>query len=471
MFEEDYERCFICQAPCKGLYCSSMCRVQDKGTPSPAVKPATSTVKLTSQLPASLSPMLRPAHYQIATSPRLPPSHGDSSSSSSITSSPIQSPRTNPSATDSPRKESFHLPPLAYPKDTTMPSSFAFAGSMPVKIPNLAPRAEKHTPTTHTPVSNGSVYPFGTSIDTLRFGRKPGSTNSVVSPNALGPSCHCGQSYGHKHRATSKDRGLEAGLTHLTLGPSVVSHELYRPSHRIVSETSASPGKPLLLNNLTQAATGYNTPAELDPRGASYLSRSRSDPIPSPEAMRRAHAAGPLPNRGPASRRASNLGGERHALFSPTMKPVVDLSGTVAPSLAQSPRRGRSRERQHYPVDREISAGGFNLPPDREHPPSRSRHRREERRRSPESRERQRTPASVFAPLPEILPETSPENRIVPSWLRRASPELGPGEGIAPVRRNVSGTPRSPIVRPDVRQEELRRADEQLSQVFGVAAG
>ena len=407
--------------------------------------------------------MLRPTHHHVAPSPRVAPSHAGSSSSSSITSSPIQSPQTNPYNADySPEKGAFDLPPLAYPKESTMPAAFAFPGSMPVKIPHFVSRTpQSHTPGTHTPASNGTVYPIGASIDTLRFGRKPGLTNSVTSPNALLPRCACGKPANHRNRAMSKDRGVESGLSNLVLGPSV-TYEPPQRTARIVSDPAASPGKPQLINNFIHAATGPNTPS-IDARGASYLSRSRSDPIPSsPETQRNVIA--PSPNRVSASRRASNTAYAQKSTFSPVMRPVVDLSNNVAPaSLSASPRRGRSRERANHPLEREISATGFNHPPDREHPPSRSRHRREERRRSDESRERQRVPATALSPVVE-------PPQIMPSWNRR-SPDDGIGEGVAPTRRNGTGSPRSPVVDSDPRQAALRRASNQLGAVFGVAAG
>lgn len=406
------------------------------------MKPA--GVRLTAQLPVNLSPMLRPTHHHISPSPRLQASHPDSSSSSSITSSPIQSPRTNPS--DSPRKESFDLPPLAYKEGPV----FAFPGSMPVKIPNLISKTpQTHTPGTHTPASNG--HSIGASIDTLRFGRKPGLVNSVTSPNALAARCACGKPANHRGRALSKDRGIESGLANFVLGPSVTYPEPIRMRRQ--------PDSPKPLHK-TFAATGHNTPdnLEFDSSRSSLLSRSRSDPIPSSLENRPANKRSPIAQR-VSNHRADALTSEG-AIAPPSLRNVTVSS--IAPSVA-SPRRGRSRERQPHPVDRDMSVGLLNHPPEREHPPSRSRHRREEgrldRRRS-DSRERQRTAASpVVAEPPQIMP----------SWNRRPSPTAGPGEGVAPTMRKT-GSGRSAEVHDD-RREDLRRASNQLGAVFGVAAG
>lgn len=420
------------------LYCSSQCRLQDKGTPSPAIKPA--GVRLTSQIPVNLSPMLRPTHHQISPSPRLPASHADSSSSSSITSSPIQSPRTNPA--DSPRKGSFDLPPLAYPKDAP---AFVFPGSMPVKIPNLVSKPAQPTPGTHTPASGGTVFPIGASIDTLRFGRRPGTTNSVVSPNALVARCACGKPANHRGRAMSKDRGIESGLANFVLGPSV--NEPVRTA-RIASDSSSKPYHSL-------AATGHNTPDMLEfesGRGASYLSRSRSDPIPSVLESK------PI-KRSPVARRTNHYEHDVQLIegvIAPASLRDAGISSIVPASVA-SPRRGRSRDRQARPMERDISVGILNHPPEREHPPSRSRHRREGERRRSDSRERHRA-----APLVD-------PSQITPSWNRRTSPDAGPGEGVAPAMRRT-GSGRSPEAHPE-RKEEHRRASHQLGAVFGVAAG
>ena len=414
--------------------------------------------------------MVRPSHHQVAPSPRLRASRADSSSGSSTSSSPVQSPETNPSGGDSPPHNAFDLPPLAYPGNGPVFQSLAFPGSMPMKIPNLMARASPQVHA-HTPASNGTVHPGGTSIDTLRFGRKPGMINTVTSPNALVARCACGKAANHRGRALSRDRGVESGFSNLVLGPSATHGDHRHRASRIVSESAAKANA--LHDN---AISGYSTPDPLvyaDGRGAaSLLSRSRSDPIPpSPKALRATQA--PSPVRAPASRRASNTL-DRRSGFAPhdsTIAPGNKHLNVITPTLAASPRRGRSRDRQDHPV--EDITGALNHPPDREHPPSRSRHRRDERHEGRLSgsrdrdRSRARRPASPMAPLADA-------HAIMPSWSRRASstqPRQSEGVVSPAMRRGGSGGVKPSAPEGDRRQEEIRRATNELGAVWGIAAG
>ena len=399
------------------LYCSSECREQDKGTASPATKAAgVPPVRLTTQLPATLSPHVRP--HQLGPSPRMPahvyPRGPDSSSSSSIASSPIQSPRTNPgSGIDSPQKEPLDLPPPAFP-------SHGVLGSIPVKIPRLS--SGKHTQST-TPVATqtpgsqgGSMFPIGNSIDTLRFGRKPGVVNSVTSPNALAARCSCGKPFGHPG---SKDRA-ESGLAGLSLGPSLVAPQ---PQHGRVTS-----------NPISKASSGHNTPHRNDALsadiehhtisstlGASLLSRSRSDPIPhSPKEHRMSLIApmtrpdgsiiSPLKDTVPAPSSGNARGREAHV-----------ASG-----------RGRSLERQPHHLQLS-QAGVLNQSRERDQAPSRSRHRRDER---PERRQN----VEAVMPSRPVYANAADAN-----WSRRLSTTTTEqvGEGIAPpTRRSGDTSPR-----------------------------
>jgi hypothetical protein len=398
------------------LYCSSECRIQDKGTTSPATKAAgVPPVRLTTQLPATLSPHVRP---HLGPSPRMPahvfPRGPDSSSSSSIASSPIQSPRTNPgSGNDSPQKEPLDLPPPAFPSHHGL-------GSIPVKIPRLS--SGKHTQST-TPVAaqtpgsqGGSMFPIGNSIDTLRFGRKPGVVNSVTSPNALAARCSCGKPFGHPG---SKER-IESGLAGLSLGPSLVTPH---PQHGRVPS-----------NPIAKATSGQNTPhrnaalsADIEHHtvsstlGASLLSRSRSDPIP----------------HSPKEHRMS--------LIAPMTRPdgsiISPLKDTVpAPSSGHARGReahvtsGRGRSLERQPHHLELSqAGVLNQSREREQAPSRSRHRRDER---PERRQN----VEVVMPSRPVYANAADAN-----WSRRLSTTTTEqvGEGIAPpTRRSGDTSPR-----------------------------
>ncbi|WVQ79116.1 hypothetical protein IAT38_001211 [Cryptococcus sp. DSM 104549] len=551
MFEEDFERCFICQKPSKGLYCSADCRQRDQGAFSHQAAPAGGPVKITSQLPAALSPIVRPTNA-IGLSPRSSGQHrsasnGTSSSgSSSVTSSPLQSPRTNPSEADSPQKGTFHLPPPAYPsKQMSIPSS------IPMKIPALGPKASPTISALGTPGSHGTtVYPGagGASIDTLRFGRKPSAVNSVTSPNALIPRCACGLPANHRGRATSKDRAdlADSGFSRLSLGAAgTAREEPISRSLRIVSDSAIPPfpssfGKApvngVSIHHAPQQGSQQTTPL-LIARGelpaitttpGSLLSRSRSDPIPpSPVAQTAGRsyiapapmvATNSLANNITPSYRASPA--EPIASASrPTRRSPAASGAEDALDAANvgSPRRGRSKEKQEHYVPLVVSGGILNHPAEREPAPSRSRTRgrKESARRSggERSREReggrnrererervwdnerereqngqsgQRSPRSPRSPLsPNTTIIDSPQ--ILPSWSRpasaaveasgRRSGEPGAG-GVAPAMRRarsggekrVGGYARDEEEEAR-KEEELKRAKEQLGQVFGIAAG
>ncbi|KAL7419571.1 hypothetical protein Q5752_005483 [Cryptotrichosporon argae] len=500
MFEEDFDRCFMCQQPSKGLYCSSECRLQDKGTVSPAVKATHGPIRLTANLPMLVSPGVRPVPGR---SPMLRGARaGTSSSASSSTSeSPIQSPRTTPSsASSSPQKHTFNLPPPAYP-------GVPF-GSVPVKIPNLAPRptvAPATGPHSHT---HAAALPAG-SIDTLRFGRKSATTNSVTSPNALAPRCACGKALNHRGRPSSRERaaadGLDSAFARFSLGPSATATAPDAP-HRIVSEPvhRTVSGSPAFL------------PLDHAISGGSLLSRSRSDPIPpSPKFTRPLVAPSPL--------HISSALPPTPEVASRTTPPRARRTSPVnadADSPLASPRRGRSRDR---PTDRpnhlvEMTPGLLLHHEERELAPSRSRHRRDElereRERSREGRSRDRSRSRrrstsrgrddrdcdanmgragrdrEIQALGQARFEPPP---ITPSWSR---PAPGAPIGVVPMRRGPSGgaaalppitsskppspteqaargtrSPKSPSdrERDEDKAEQLRRASEQLGHVFGVA--
>ena len=472
------------------LYCSSECRLQDKGTSSPALVPKNGvTTRLTTQIPVSLSPLLRPTHHQImGPSPRMPPSNVDSSSASSVSSSPIQSPKTNPSGSDSPRKDAFNLPPPAYPShQAQIPSYLGYAGSVPVKIPALVPRAVLNAPhipsSSHTPASNGStVYPIGVSIDTLRFGRKPGLTNSVTSPKALLPRCACGKPANHKGRPSSKDRaGLEPGFSALNLGPSVISGSHCGPTNRVASDSATMTRGQLQGDGNTGQIAPVPAHAIGDVFGCSLLSRSRSDPIPPSPNGKRNSVIAPMAMRESTSRRASHNALEQRPTTSSNLGPGGGAPTSISRGVSLispapmplSPRRGRSRERQSHPLDDDV-AGLLNHPPEREHPPSRSQPRRNERRRSDEDREKLRAATGAPPTSPTIVDPP----QIMPSWSRQnltSDFQKVPGEGVAPMRRPGSEGQRSPGSggedEDDRKREEMKRASKELGQVFGVAAG
>lgn len=406
MFEEDFERCFICQAPSKGLYCSVECRQQDKGSDSPMTKGSDlAPVRLTAQLPASLSPMIRPA-YTITPSPKFGGRpRGTSTSSSSLSESPIHSPHTNPSGSDSPQKEVFNLPPPAYP------TPLGYIGSVPVKIPsgfqnrvpsngnNGANPAHSTTPTT------------GASIDTLRFGRKSSVTNSVTSPLALAPRCGCGRALGHRNRNLPGD---DANIACLNLGPGgpdadvAVLRMVSDPIHR----TPRTPNMPC--PTLPEERSISHV------LGSSLLSRSRSDPHhpPSPRTAR-AHtqehtrASGSIHPRPALDVSLGATPPEPMAL--PSVAPLKGVrSRSAVPAAASASangnnkanntgsrrqnaldladdRRGRSRERVQPPVDMgaELPRPQLQYHENREVAPSRDS--RSRGRNVSRSRDRERT--------------------------------------------------------------------------------
>jgi hypothetical protein len=497
------------------LYCSSECRLQDKGTPSPALKAGVAPVRLTSQLPHTLSPLFRPTP-QIAPSPKMPGVSGDTSSASSITSSPLHSPRTNPSGSDSPQKEAFNLPPPAFPA----PASLVFPGSMPVKIPALATRpslAHAQQPTSQTPGSHGStIYPTGTSIDTLRFGRKPSVTNSVISPNGLVARCACGKPANHRSRASSKERifdPLDSGFSRLNLGPSLVPHHptpLAAIDKRIVSDSVLAHPQGISIE-ARRAQSGHGTPAPLIGSGSgSLLARSRSDPIP-PSPSHRHSVIAPMTTRELSvispTRRASAADGRQSGAYAATGM-VMSRTGSAthrpahvhrepAPAtstgtgLALDMGRGRSRERQLHPrVD--TSVGLLNHPPEREAAPSRSCHRRDESERERErlarrlstSRERvgeddaddERTGGrrGRDATATSTLPPAQPP-QITPSCSR--GPEgletiISPRKGWGEVASKSAEPPRNerPVAGAQEGDDARGRARTDLGEVFGTAA-
>lgn len=450
----------------------------------------------------SLSPLLRPInHHQIGPSPRMPAIHADSSSESSISSSPIQSPATNPSRSNSPRKDNFDLPPPAYAHHGPVSQSFAFSGSIPVKIPPLVPRASpvpNHHVGSHSnaPASNSSTaFPAGGSIDTLRYARKSGLINSVTSPNALLPRCACGRAAGHSHaRATSKERGnasnaLDSGFSHLALGPSVTSHEPQRIG-RIVSDSAASPTR---TRGRDIASTGHNTP-QFPPSNlsGSLLSRSRSDPIPPSPKGQSANVIAPIAHKPSRADRGVDARRASHAAFENGNFATLDAEASTSFSVG-SPRRGRSREKQAHQLD-DTQPGLLNHPPDREHPPSRSRPRKTSRRRSDEERERERERERQRER--EVLNVEPPQ--IMPSWSRRASTQddihhhqASTGAGVVPLNRKFNGSGAVPGANGEARispgstpanekdydeadqrrKEEMKRASDELGAVYGLAAG
>lgn len=366
MFEEDFERCFICQQPCKGLYCSTECKQQDNGTPSPAIKPAHG-VHLTAQLPSSLSPRVRPVH-QIAPSPIFSPRRrGGSSSSSSISESPIQSPATNPVEGGSPNKELFNLPPPAYPTQ----GPFGSLSTMPVKIPSSS-----RTPVMMTvPLGGGQTAPAGTSVETLRFGRKSSVTNSVTSPLALLPRCGCGRPIGHRARSRDRSDAAEA-ISCLSLGPSNPADEMRSSASRVCSDSSRNHGT-RTPNILCPALPEERSITHV--LGSSLLSRSRSDPHPpSP----RASMGGIHP------RPALELSGVATALTHSPLPPVTSaMPNMTLPSTRE--QRGRSRERI-VRADRAPGHGKLMHHEEREVAPSRLDRNSRSRTRASHSRSRSR---------------------------------------------------------------------------------
>lgn len=400
-----------------------------------------------------------------APSPRIH-AQNDYSSNSSITSSPLHSPETIPQGADSPHKDPLDLPPPAFPhshhphhKDLRDKEHFAAYGSVPVKIPALVPRPSTHAVHPPAPVGSHGTPLHGTSIDTLRFGRRPGVINSVISPNALLPRCACGKPANHRSRASSKERAPEADFTRLTLGPSVL-----HPSPRMMPVNLGD--KPRVASDGIiggrhagrMSTSGYTTPQE--GVGSSLLSRSRSDPIPphlqyrdqaklpdfrsqphtahvhsqhyfvSPSPSRRASAAAadmptrPQPGRARAMTRTHS--GDR-----PRARHVQP-----APGAAEAQPRGRSRSRARL-NEREMGIEPAHLlqhEPERECAPSRSRHRRDEGERDQRYANRTLDRVASAREEPTIAALDSPiVSPITPSWSRLA--DVGTGEGEVAPRR------------------------------------
>lgn len=458
------------------LYCSSMCRQKDQGSFSPQVNPDHGSVHITSQLPPALSPHVRPTNT-ISLSPRnsgqpRATSNGTSSGSSSVNSSPLHSPQTNPSDLDSPQKGLFDLPPPAYP----VTQFGAPPSAVPMKIPPLLPRASPIFGAIGTPGSQGStIYPHGASIDTLRFGRRPGAVNSVTSPNALIPRCACGLPANHRTRATSKDRAevVDSGFSRLSLGPSVmVREEPISRSLRIVSDSAIPPftlspkGTPQTITATLNHSGPFHTEQCSPVAPNNVLSRSRSDPIPpSPKIGKRTIAPVPVVSTIIPTRRQSSHEPERRTN-------VLEISNM------DSPRRGRSRERQeHHGDDGDCPPAILNHPPEREAAPSRSRTRRDSRRRSGErsrSRQRERIRDLDMSRDREHDGQRSRVShegpQILPSWSR---PDPIADRVVAPSMKGQSNDDKKKYARDEDerKRQELRRATNQFGQVFGVAAG
>ena len=472
--------------------------MRDKGTPSPATYPVQGPVHLTAQLPIRLSPRIRPT-VSAGPSPRMPahvPSQhlaGDSSSSSSITSSPIQSPRTNPSASDSPKKEVFNLPSPAFSSHQI----YAFPGSVPVKIPALITR-----PNVKTMASLGTtLYPNANSVDTLRFGRKPGVTNSVTSPNALLPRCACGKPANHQGRPSDKDAAaLDPDLTPLTLGPPKTDPDggLRGRSARVVSDSVLPPFD----EKLQMAHSGHTT--YLKPSrnagnilGGSHLSRSRSDPI-SPSLKVRPGSIVPLsihekstiaPDRRGSiieciDERYTQQGPLKASVVTPLKprtQPVTTAANMLSPPSIVPPDRGRSKDRLVHAASCEGNSNGIlHQPGEREKAPSRSRIRHDER---PRSDEKCRNDRDRGATGPSNQIERRP---IKPSWAAHPSlaETLAVGKGMVPPSRRESRIDKEDKSEKNrgnmVGAEEGRgrkaadlkqEASKQLGQIFGVAAG
>ncbi|WVO13289.1 hypothetical protein L204_100902 [Cryptococcus depauperatus] len=492
MFEEDFQRCFICQTPSKGLYCSSDCRLKDQGALASHAVPERPVI--TSQVPPALSPYVRPANG-VGLSPRSsgqprPTSHSSSSASSSAASSPLQSPRTNFSEADSPQKHIFNLPPPAYP---TKMFSAQTPSSLPMKIPNFLPKASPLLQATGTLGSQGStVYPIGASIDTLRFGRRPGAVNSVTSPNALLPRCACGLPANHKNRSQSKDRAdiMESGFSRLSLGSAMVTRE--EPSSRPLRIVSDSAIPPFTLSPKGKdeelPAIDASEPAPISERSlvasGSLLSRSHSDPIPL-IANSYAHTVVPAPAVSKLTPSRLEPSPERHAAAREDSRPSRQGTHFFKGSSADS-ARGRSRERQEHQPVMTGSNGILNHPPDREQAPSRSRNRRDSHRRSKDrsrSRARERMKDLDLSrnrepPTPQRSPVSLRNNespQILPSWSRSTSitdvRKNSEGVVVPVMRRNGSGKKKLAKDDEDKQKQEELRATIQFGQVFGVAAG
>lgn len=322
--------------------------------------------------------MVRPVHH-IAPSPLFGRRRGNSSSSSSLSESPIHSPQTNPSTTgDSPQKEAFNLPPPAYPT-----TSYGFIGSVPVKIPSaLASRVPSASASgTSTPGSQTTVYPTGASIDTLRFGRKPSVTNSVTSPLALAPRCGCGRALGH--RARSRERLGEPDISCLTLNDDGLVPAY--GSIRMVSDPGfRTPRTPNPAYTTLSEERNISTVL-----GSSLLSRSRSDPVPpSPRLQRNANTGiHPRPAHASTGKNTPSL---QHApLPAVTRAPNASASSTLP--VAHDDRRGRSRERLPPRIDMTPEQRNAKLVHHEEREVAPVRDSRDSRSRGRNSRERSRS--------------------------------------------------------------------------------
>jgi hypothetical protein len=117
-----------------------------------------------------------------------------STSSQSETSSPLQSP--SPFAhpvlglENSPKEDAFTLPPPAYPHANPLYHNTFSTSSNPVKIPTYK-AASPAADLSHSQRESYKEHLNGTPTkgieSTLRYGRRPGHTNSVTSPLALFP--------------------------------------------------------------------------------------------------------------------------------------------------------------------------------------------------------------------------------------------------------------------------------------------
>jgi hypothetical protein len=411
--------------------------MRDKGVASPQPTAQPGSTKLTSQLPPSLSPLVRPFHH-ISPSPRN--RHADSSSASSSTSSPVESPHSNPIHMNSPRKGSFNLPPPAHPLIHHVSSPVTG-----VPIPLIARHPSATPQFTSIATIHSSIGLAGTSIDTLRFGRKPGNTNSVTSPNALLPRCACGKPAGHRDKAVD---ALDSEFSNLILGPSVTNCQP-DSTRRLVSDSAV-----LKSGQMKKARSGHGTPAtgvvtvSSTLGGSLSLTRSRSDPF-----------------AGSPTARTGSIGSQR------------DLGRPESGDLPlRSPRRGRSRERQSHRVN--PSPGGlFDQPGEREPAPSRSRNRQE--------RPRYEDSKSVITPVERKSPRQStnkspalPSAQIFPAWSRGGSfpdAEKVAGEGVSPPRKwspahkSPEGSPGWPV--DDIKDAQLKRASTEFGKIFkGLAA-
>lgn len=217
---------------------------------------------------------------------------------------------------------------------------------MPVKIPGgFASRVPSATASgAATPGSHNTAYPTGTSVDTLRFGRKSSVTNSVTSPLALAPRCGCGRPLGHRARSGDRRRDATENMGRLSLGPSLTTtDDMGTTNGRHHSDPVYRAPRTPLVNGCCPALPEERSINHVL-GGASLLSRSRSDP---------ASPLSPRNHRGIHPRPAPRVDGKEADLTSPPLARVplppvtkqrsrTDTSSLPAPS---DDRRGRSRER------------------------------------------------------------------------------------------------------------------------------